>query len=45
MAKEKKHDLRSRLFVFLQVLLFGMGVRPRRRFQTVDAMRKELYSR
>ena len=27
-----------------QVLLYGMGVRPRRRFQTVDAMRKELYN-
>lgn len=28
-----------------QVLLYGMGVRPRRRFQTAEAMRKELYKR
>lgn len=27
-----------------QVLLYGMGVRPRRRFQSVDAMRKEMYN-
>lgn len=27
-----------------QVLLYGMGVRPRRRFQTVEAMRKEMYN-
>lgn len=27
-----------------QVLLYGLGVRPRRRFQTVEAMKKELYS-
>lgn len=26
-----------------QVLLYGMGVRPRRRFQSVEAMAKELY--
>ena len=27
-----------------QVLLYGLGVRPRRRFQTVEAMKKEMYS-
>ena len=26
-----------------QVLLYGLGVRPRRRFQSVAAMEKELY--
>ena len=26
-----------------QVLLYGMGVRPRRRFQSVEAMARELY--
>lgn len=27
-----------------QVLLYGMGLRPRRRFQSAEAMRKELYN-